>query len=77
MVVTNKRVICRKGLLELQTHELKNSKIEGINVSQSIIGRVLDYATISFSGVGTAQVEFKAVISPFATKKQIETIIKD
>ncbi len=77
MVITNKRVICKRGILQLQTEELKLSKIESINVKQSIFGRIFNYATISFSGVGTAKVDFVGVENPWIVKSHIESIIKE
>lgn len=77
MIVTNKRVICRRGIFQLKTEELKHSKIEGINVNQSIIGRIFNYATISFSGIGTAKVKFKGVKNPWTVKSRLESIIKE
>ena len=75
MLITNRRVICRRGIFQFQTKELSLSKIESINVEQSILGRVFNYATIIFSGVGTAKVEFEGVKEPWMTKSRIESII--
>ncbi len=75
MLITNKRVICRRGIFQFQTKELSLSKIESINVEQSILGRAFNYATIIFSGVGTAKVEFEEVEDPWIVKSHIESII--
>lgn len=75
MLITNRRVICRRGIFQFQTKELNLSKIESINVEQSILGRAFNYATIIFSGVGTAKVEFEGVENPWIVKSRIESII--
>ena len=75
MLITNRRVICRRGIFQFQTKELNLSRIESINVEQSILGRAFNYATIIFSGVGTAKVEFEGVENPWIVKSRIESII--
>ncbi|MBO7642410.1 MAG: PH domain-containing protein [Alphaproteobacteria bacterium] len=77
MLITNRRVICRRGVFQFQTKELSLSKIESINVEQSIFGRAFNYATIIFSGVGTAKVEFEGVKDPWMAKSRIESIINE
>lgn len=69
MLITNRRVVCRRGVFQFQTKELNLSKIESINVEQSILGRAFNYATIIFSGVGTTKVEFEGVENPWIVKK--------
>jgi len=76
MVVTNKRVVCRKGIIGIKTWELKNNKIESVEVKQSILGRILGYATFWFSGTGTSKVCFHDVKNPWALKKKIDLIIE-
>ena len=77
MLITNRRVICRRGVFQFQTKELSLSKIESINVEQSIFGRAFNYATIIFSGVGTAKVEFEGVKNPWTVKSRVESIINE
>ena len=77
MVITNKRVICKKGIISVKTEELKNSKIESVEIKQSISGRIFGYATIKLSGTGTSKVVFKTIDDPWGVKSKIETIIGD
>ena len=77
MVITNKRVICRKGVISVKTEELKNTKVESIEIKQSILGRIFGYATIWFSGTGTSKVKFEAIDDPWAIKSRIESVIGD
>ena len=77
MVVTNKRVVYRKGIISIKTEELKTNKIEAIEIKQSILGRILRYGDICFSGLGISKVDFKGVDNPWAVKSRIESIIGD
>ena len=61
----------------ITTEELKNNKIESIEIKQSILGRILGYATIWFSGTGTSKVKFEAVDDPWTVKSRVESIVGD
>lgn len=76
-VVTNKRVISREGVISVTTEEIKNAKVESVEIKQSILGRILGYATIWFSGTGTSKVKFKGIADAWAVKSRVETIIGD
>lgn len=76
-VITNKRVIYKTGIISVRTEELKNSKIESIEIKQTILGRILDYGTIAFSGTGTSKVYFDNVDAPATVKTEIDEIIGD
>lgn len=76
-IITNKRVIYKTGIISVKTEELKNSKVESIEIKQTILGRILDYGTIEFSGTGTSKVYFDNVDNPAAVKTEIDDIIGD
>ena len=48
--ITNKRVIIKVGLIRRRTVEMSISKIESINIDQSVLGRILGYGDISIVG---------------------------
>ena len=75
-VITNKRVIYKTGIISIRTEELKNNKIESVEIKQTILGRLLDYGTIEISGTGTSKVYFDNVDSPSAVKSEIDDIIE-
>ena len=76
MVVTNKRVVLKKGLISVRTDEIKNEKIEGVSFDQGIVGRILGYGDIYFSGTGTTKLKFSDVKDPVWTKSKLEEIIE-
>lgn len=75
MAVTNYRVVYKIGILNIHTDELVNSRIEAVSVRQSIMGKILDYGDILFSGTGTSKVLFKKVYAPWWIKTQTEEVI--
>ena len=46
--------------------------IESINIKQSILGRILNYGSISITGRGNALMLFKDVDSPVEIRKKIQ-----
>ncbi|MGA3304317.1 MAG: PH domain-containing protein [Methylovirgula sp.] len=54
IAVTNHRVIYAQGFINRHTDEMNIDKIESVIVDQSILGRILDYGTISIRGTGAS-----------------------
>lgn len=73
MALTNKRVIRKQGVIWVRSEELMLSKVEGVEIEQSIMGRILGYGTISFSGTGTTKVNLKMIANPLYVKREIES----
>ena len=51
-VVTSRRIIIKRGLISHYTLEMNVSRIETVNVRQSIIGRIFNYGCITIIGTG-------------------------
>ena len=51
--VTDRRVVVKTGLVARKVRELHINRIEGIDVEQSILGRIFNYGTVVVRGVGT------------------------
>ena len=41
--VTSKRVVLKKGFIARKTEEMKNAKVETVEISQGILGRITAY----------------------------------
>ena len=52
LVVTNRRVIFKRGLIRRHTVEMNMSKVESVDVDQSIAGRLFGYGTVTIRGTG-------------------------
>ncbi len=52
LVVTNRRVIFKRGLVRRHTVEMNMSKVESVDVDQSIAGRLFGYGTVTIRGTG-------------------------
>jgi uncharacterized membrane protein YdbT with pleckstrin-like domain len=73
-VVTNKRLICKTGIISRKTLEMNLSKIETVNVDQSVLGRILGYGTITIIGTGGTREEFEDIASPVEFRKRFQEV---
>ena len=76
MAVTNYRVIFKEGIIHIASEELSNDKVETVSVNQSILGRILNYGNIIFSGTGTGRLIYKKVFAPWWVKARIENVLR-
>jgi uncharacterized membrane protein YdbT with pleckstrin-like domain len=59
-------VIYKCGFIRRHTIEMNMDKIESVDVDQSIVGRILDYGTITVRGTGTGIEPLYRIDSPIA-----------
>ena len=72
--ITTKRIIIKEGLIARRTLEMNLSKIETVNVDQSIMGRILDYGSITVIGTGGTREVFNNIASPMLFRKAFQEI---
>jgi len=71
IVVTDRRVILKRGLLSHYTVEMNVAKIETVDVRQSIWGRILNYGTVIVRGTGAGIEPLRGVGGPVALRNAI------
>jgi len=67
--ITNKRVIIKVGFIKRQSLETLLSKVEGIQVSQGVIGRIFNFGTIAVTGTGGSRERFSTIEKPMEFRK--------
>jgi uncharacterized membrane protein YdbT with pleckstrin-like domain len=68
--ITSKRVIIKTGIINIDTFEMNLSKVETINVNQSILGRLLGYGDITIIGTGGSTKKFDNISNPMEFRKK-------
>lgn len=76
MVVTNKRVIVKTGILSRRTFEMLLPRIESIGVEEPVLGRILRYGTVILRGVGGTPDEFNLIANPLAFRSHVQEQIE-
>jgi uncharacterized membrane protein YdbT with pleckstrin-like domain len=69
--VTNLRVVHKTGFITRQTFEMSLDKVESVDVSQSIMGRFLNYGDVIIKGVGEGRQKIETIASPLAFRNSI------
>ena len=75
--VSNRRVIAKTGFIRRHTLEMLLSKIESVAVNQNILGRLLNFGTVTVIGTGGTRESFRSIAEPIAVRKKINQIIED
>jgi uncharacterized membrane protein YdbT with pleckstrin-like domain len=75
LVATDRRLIHKTGLISRKVTEYRLSKIETINVEQSVAGRILDYGTVAVTGTGVSTITFARIADPLGFKRCIEKVV--
>ncbi|MBS4773115.1 MAG: PH domain-containing protein [Proteobacteria bacterium] len=76
-VITNRRVIAKRGIISVKTEELRNGKVESVYITQGIIERCFGCGTVVFGGTGGSKVKFKFIANPRQVKTHLEEIIEE
>ncbi|MBI5260523.1 MAG: PH domain-containing protein [Bradyrhizobium sp.] len=69
--VTNMRVVHKEGFIQRRTFEIALDKVESVDVTQSIFGRILDYGDVTIMGVGEGRETISTIASPLEFRNHI------
>ena len=69
--VTNHRVVHKTGFIKRKTFEIALDKIESVDVTQSILGRIFNYGDVRINGVGEGTQNIPTIASPLAFRSAI------
>lgn len=73
--VTTKRVVIKVGIIRRRTLETMLSKVEGIEVDQTVAGRMFNYGTLVVTGTGGTKEAFKRISHPLEFRRQVQAAI--
>lgn len=73
-VITNRRIIIKTGFIARSTFEMNLSKIESVNVDQSIPGRIFNYGSITIIGTGGTRETFHNISQPLKFRKAFQEL---
>jgi uncharacterized membrane protein YdbT with pleckstrin-like domain len=69
LAVTTKRVIVKHGFIQRSTIEINLNKVESIQVTQSLLGRMFDFGTLVIAGTGSSHAPLEGIAEPLAFRK--------
>jgi len=71
IIVTNRRIILKTGLIGRKSIEMNIDKVESVIVDQGVLGRMLDYGTLVIRGVGSGLEPVANVASPLEFHRHV------
>ena len=71
LAVTDRRVIYKSGVLARHTLEMNRSKVESVDVDQSVLGRLLNFGTIVVRGTGGSLEPIRMIGDPLTFRSHI------
>src|SRR6185312_10653341 len=71
MAVTTRRVVIKQGLVSRTTIEMLLNKIETIEVTEPMMGRMLGYGSITIVGTGGTSEPFHKIAHPLQFRNEV------
>jgi uncharacterized membrane protein YdbT with pleckstrin-like domain len=75
LTIEKKRVIFRTGILVRKTTDIPYTKIESIDIRQSIIGSIMRYGALMITGTGGTKHFINFVARPLTCRRYIEQLM--
>ena len=71
LAVTDHRIIFKRGLVSRHTIEMNRTKVESVDVDQSLMGRIFGYGTILIRGTGGSLEPLANIENPLQLRSRI------
>ncbi|MBX2834642.1 MAG: PH domain-containing protein [Micavibrio sp.] len=72
IAVTNSRLVYKRGLIARNVGEISIDRIEGVNVLQTILGRIFNFGRLAVRGMGVGEVILPPIEDPITFRQAIE-----
>lgn len=76
VVVTNKRLVIKRGFIARKTFELLLQKTETVGVDQKFWGRILNYGTVTAIGTGGSHGSIDYISKPMAFRAAFQEAVE-
>ncbi|CAN5711250.1 hypothetical protein BH20VER1_BH20VER1_20530 [soil metagenome] len=74
LVITDRRILIKTGIVRRQIAEMFISKVESIAVEQGFFGRIFDYGTVMIRGTGGFEETFEAIAQPVQFRNWVQRL---
>ena len=71
LVLTDRRIIMKRGLVSRDTVEMNLNKVESLHVNQCLMGRILGYGDVTVVGTGASLEPLRGISSPLELRKKL------
>ncbi len=77
LVLTDRRIITKRGLISRDTVEMNLSKVESVRVNQGLLARVLNYGDVTVIGTGASLEPLRGIANPLELRKQLGAVTQE
>ena len=74
LAITSRRVIAKTGFIRRHTWEINAAKVEGVEVTQSVLGRIFDYGTVTVKGTGGGTAPIRDIAKPVVFRSHVTSL---
>ncbi|MBC7436835.1 MAG: PH domain-containing protein [Bdellovibrionales bacterium] len=71
LVLTDRRIITKRGFLSRSTVEMNLSKVESLQVNQGLMGRMFNFGDVSVVGTGSSLEPLHGISNPLELRKKL------
>lgn len=72
LVLTNRRVFLRHGILRVDTIQIRHSRIESVETERTIMGQILGYASVVIMGTGSRNTAIPYIADALAFRNELD-----
>jgi uncharacterized membrane protein YdbT with pleckstrin-like domain len=77
IALTNNRIIVKNGFIARSARDISLKKVEGIDIKQSIFGRIFNYGSMSVRGTGSGEVWYTRIANPYSFQRALNNILSN
>ncbi|AWL28970.1 PH domain-containing protein [Acinetobacter defluvii] len=77
LALTSRRIIAKSGLVRRNTIELKVNRIESLGVDQGVLGRILNFGSITVKGIGGSHAPIPYIARPMEFRQQVNNFLDE
>jgi uncharacterized membrane protein YdbT with pleckstrin-like domain len=71
LVLTDRRIIAKRGFISRVTVEMQLTKVESLHINQSMMGRMLDYGDVLVVGTGSSLEPLRGICEPLELRRKL------
>jgi len=77
IALTNCRIIIKTGFIAINAKDISLKKVEGIDIKQSIFGRIFNYGSMCVRGTGSGEVWYNRIADTHSFQKELNNILNN
>ena len=76
LVLTDRRIITKRGLISRDTMEMNLAKVESVHVNQGLLGRILNYGDVTVVGTGSSPEPLRGIADPLELRRKLGAVMQ-